>query len=79
MNHISMFHASEQGVQMNHISEQGFICIISEQGFVESLNLCLDDRIGLSGMLVYHLLYLLLVFSGITSIFLSKLSLGIKI
>ena len=46
---------------------------------VESLNLCLDDRIGLSGMLVYHLLYLLLVFSGITSIFLSKLSLGIKI
>ena len=50
-----------------------------ERAIVESLNLCLDDRIGLSGMLVYHLLYLLLVFSGITSIFLSKLSLGIKI
>ena len=44
-----------------------------------SLNLCLDDRIGLSGMIVYHLLYLLLVFSGVTCIFLSKLSLGIKI
>ena len=25
---------------------------------VELLNLCLDDRIGLSGMLVYHLLYI---------------------
>ena len=40
---------------------------------LDSLNLCLDDSIGLSGMIVY----LLLVFSGVTCIFLSKLSLGI--